>query len=174
MKRRPGMDTRYCLFAALLALTACNAESGSASSDGADEASAAAQTEASSQQPGSPPGDTSDTQPYDGIRADETVQFTGTEPFWGGNVSGSELTYSTPEDPDGTPIAVGRFAGRGGVSWSGSFQDKPFRLAVTEGKCSDGMSDRTYPLTVTLEVLGEQRQGCAWTARRNFTGPAAP
>ena len=110
----------------------------------------------------------------DGIRADETVQFTGTEPFWGGSVSGAELTYSTPDTPDGAPIPVTRFAGRGGVSWSGTYQDKPFRLAVTEGKCSDGMSDRSYPFTATLEVLGEQRQGCAWTMRRSFSGPAAP
>ncbi len=48
----------------------------------------------------------SETQASSGIRADETVRFTGTEPFWGGQVAGPTLTYSTPEDPDGTPIAV--------------------------------------------------------------------
>jgi uncharacterized membrane protein len=127
-----------------------------------------------SQQAGSPPGDPDDTRAYDGIRVDETVQFTGTEPFWGGSVSGAELTYSTPDTPDGAPIPVTRFAGRGGVSWSGTYQGKPFRLAVTEGKCSDGMSDRSYPFTATLEVLGEQRQGCAWTMRRSFDGTVAP
>ncbi|WP_229658407.1 COG3650 family protein [Tsuneonella deserti] len=118
------------------------------------------------------PGDTSDFQPYEGIRANETVQFTGTEPFWGGRVTGNNLTYSTPENPDGEPVTVERFAGRGGVSWSGSLQGQPFRMAVTEGQCSDGMSDRVYPFTVTLEVSGEQRQGCAWTDRRSFTPPS--
>lgn len=118
------------------------------------------------------PGDTGDTQAYDGIHADETVRFTGTEPFWGGQVSGTVLSYSTPDKPDGDTIAVKRFAGRGGVSWSGTWHAKSFRLAVTEGSCSDGMSDRTYPFTVTLEVAGEQRRGCAWTERRSFT-PAA-
>ena len=29
----------------------------------------------------------------------------GTEPFWGGEVGGTSLTYTTPEDPDGAPIA---------------------------------------------------------------------
>ena len=164
------MDIRYLLFAAPLALTACDP----AEAPGSKDAAATSPAEAAAQQPGSPPGDTSDMQPYDGIRADENVQFTGTEPFWGGSVSGQELTYSTPENPDGAPITVTRFAGRGGASWSGTFEGQPFRLAVTEGKCSDGMSDRSYPFTATLEVLGEQRQGCAWTMRRSFTGPSAP
>jgi uncharacterized membrane protein len=167
------MNVRYLLFVAPLALAACNGTNAPANPAQTSAEPGGAES-AATQQPGSPPGDTSDMHPYDGIHADETVQFTGTEPFWGGSVSGRELTYSTPEKPDGDPIAVTRFAGRGGVSWSGAFQDKPFRLAVTEGQCSDGMSDRTYPFTATLEVLGEQRQGCAWTMRRSFTGPAAP
>ena len=49
-----------------------------------------------------------------------------------------------------------------------------FALAVTPGDCSDGMSDRTYPFVATLQVAGEQRNGCAWTERRPFTGSAAP
>jgi uncharacterized membrane protein len=175
MKRRLEMDPRYLLLAAPLALAACNAADAPADGTQASSGTMASETvQPASNDPGSPPGDTSDKHPYDGIRADETVQFTGTEPFWGGSVSGTELTYSTPENPDGDPVTVTRFAGRGGVSWSGTFQERPFRLAVTEGKCSDGMSDRTYPFTATLEVLGEQRRGCAWTMRRSFTGSAAP
>jgi uncharacterized membrane protein len=119
------------------------------------------------------PEDRADTQPYSGITADETVQFTGTEPFWGGRVAGTLLTYSTPEKPDGDAIAVKRFAGRAGVSWSGTFKDQPFTLAVTEGKCSDGMSDRTYPFTATLMVEGQQRDGCAWSDKRGVTGGPA-
>jgi uncharacterized membrane protein len=168
------MDIRYPLVAASLALTACNGADEPNSQGDAPNEAASSQDAPTPREPGSPPGDTSDKHPYDGIRADENVQFTGTEPFWGGSVSGSELTYSTPENPDGAPITVTRFAGRGGVSWSGSLDGQPFRLAVTEGTCSDGMSDRTYPFTATLEVLGEQRQGCAWTMRRSFTGPSAP
>jgi len=118
------------------------------------------------------PGDTAQTRPYDGIGADEIVRFTGTEPFWGGDVRGDRLTYKTPDQPDGDAIPVARFAGRGGVSWSGTWQGRPFRLAVAEGQCSDGMSDRTYPFAATLAVAGEQRTGCAWTAKRAFTPSA--
>jgi uncharacterized membrane protein len=59
------------------------------------------------------------------------------------------------------------------VSWSGTFKQQPFTLAVTEGKCSDGMSDRTYPLTATLMVEGQQRDGCAWSDKRGVTGGPA-
>jgi uncharacterized membrane protein len=45
---------------------------------------------------------------------------------------------------------------------------------VTRGACSDGMSDREYPFTVTLQVGEEKRMGCAWTDKMPFTGPANP
>ena len=157
------MKLRDVLFAAPLALAACH------SSPAPQQGQSAGGSTASPSSESGVPGDTGDTQAYDGIREDEAVRFTGTEPFWGGRVSGAQLTYSTPEKPDGDAIPVKRFAGRGGVSWSGTWQGKPFVLAVTEGACSDGMSDRTYPFTATLEVAGEQRQGCAWTERRSFT-----
>lgn len=119
-------------------------------------------------------GDTEDNRPYAGIGEEEVLHFTGTEPFWGGEVSGGTLTYSTPENIDGTQIAVERFAGRNGLSFSGTLEGAQFVMAVTPGECSDGMSDRTYPFTVTLQVRGEQRQGCAWTDAQSFTGPEHP
>ncbi|WP_067682723.1 COG3650 family protein [Tsuneonella dongtanensis] len=119
------------------------------------------------------PGNPDDKAPFSAIGESETVRFTGTEPFWGGQVAGTALTYSTPEQPDGTDIAVTRFAGRGGVSWTGMHGGARFALAVTPGDCSDGMSDRTYPYVATLEVAGELRSGCAWTEDSPFTGSQA-
>jgi uncharacterized membrane protein len=84
------------------------------------------------------------------------------------------LTYTTPENQAGEMVAVDRFAGRNGISFSGELDDMPFVLAVTPGQGSDGMSDRTYPFTVTLQVRGEQRNGCAWTDKQAFTGPEHP
>lgn len=119
------------------------------------------------------PGDAGDKTPFALIGEEETVRFTGTEPFWGGQVTGTTLTYSTPENIDGSAIQVTRFAGRGGVSWSGTHMGARFALALTPGQCSDGMSDRTYPYVATLEVAGEQRSGCAWTQRQPYTGSEA-
>jgi uncharacterized membrane protein len=115
-----------------------------------------------------------DTATYAGIAAGETVHFTGTEPFWGGQVSAGALTYTTPENQAGDMVAVSRFAGRNGISFSGLFGDEPLVLAVTPGKCSDGMSDRSYPFTVTLQVKGEKREGCAWTDRQPYSGAQQP
>ena len=120
------------------------------------------------------PGDASETAPYSEIAADEVLRFTGTEPFWGGEVSGRTLTYTTPEDQDGTVIAVERFAGRGGISFSGLLDGAEFEMTVTPLECSDGMSDRTYPFTVTLEIGEDQRNGCAWSEQHPFEGSENP
>jgi uncharacterized membrane protein len=120
------------------------------------------------------PGDSSDHQPFSGIAASETIRFTGTEPFWGGESSGDTLTYTTPENQSGEAIRVKRFAGRGGVSLSGEMRGQPFDLTVTPGDCSDGMSDRTYPYAATLRLGSETRQGCAWTKTKGFIGPPNP
>ena len=148
-----------------LALAACNGGAGG-SADASGDATATPTATGI--------GDTEDTEPYAGVGESEVLHFTGTEPFWGGEVSGDTLTYSTPENIDGTQIAVERFAGRNGLSFSGTLDGADFVMAVTPGECSDGMSDRTYPFTVTLEVRGEQRQGCAWTDAQSFTGPEHP
>ena len=120
------------------------------------------------------PGDTEETAPYSEIAEDEVLRFTGTEPFWGGEVSGMTLTYKTPEDQDGTVIAVERFAGRGGIAFSGLLDGADFEMTVTPLECSDGMSDRTYPFTVTLEIGEDKRNGCAWSEQHPFEGPANP
>ena len=117
------------------------------------------------------PGDTEDQQAYDGIGENDVVRFTGTEPFWAGKVEGDRLFYSTPEDFEGQTIAVTRFAGRGGLSFSGTLGGAPLDLMVTPGECSDGMSDRTYPFVATLQLGSEQRSGCAWREGVDDLGP---
>ena len=119
-----------------------------------------------------PGGDSS--LPYAGVGEQERSQPLGNAPFWGGEVTGGTLRYNTPEDIDGQTIAVERFAGRGGLSFTGTLDGAEFVLAVTDHLCSDTMSDRTYPFTATLRIGTETRHGCGWTAARPFTGPQAP
>lgn len=120
------------------------------------------------------PGDAGDNAAYNGIKADEILTFTGTEPFWGGEVSGTQMTYSTPDNLDPQVLTVSRFAGRGGLSYSGQLDGKDFVMAVTPATCSDGMSDRSYPFTVTLHTDGVERNGCGYTDKQRFTGPENP
>lgn len=111
---------------------------------------------------------------YSGIAENETVHFTGTEPFWGGEIADGTATYSTPENIDGVQFPIERFAGNNGASFSGTMEGVRFDLVVTPGECSDGMSDRSYPFTASLQIGEERRNGCAWTDTRGFTGPQAP
>jgi uncharacterized membrane protein len=120
---------------------------------------------------GGVPGDQDSHKPFAAIAATDTVHFAGTEPFWSGQARGTTLTYATPATPEGTEFAVRRFGGRNGLGLSGTFQDKTFDMTVTPGTCSDGMSDRRYPFTVTLKIGEEVRQGCGWTNRKGFTQP---
>jgi uncharacterized membrane protein len=151
--------------ACALTLAACQSNE----TDANDAAGAAAQESAAEV-----PGDADETAAYAGIAEDEALRFTGTEPFWGGEVAGGTLTYTTPENIDGTRIEVERFAGRGGLSYSGTLGEARFDMTVTELACSDGMSDRTYPFTVTLAIGEETRTGCAWSERHPFEGPEHP
>lgn len=106
---------------------------------------------------------------FSGIGPEEIIHFTGTEPFWGGQTAGSELIYKTPDNIDGQVIAIERFAGNHGLGLSGTLDGAAFDMTVTPAACSDGMSDRTYPLTVTLSIGNEVREGCGWTDRKPYT-----
>ena len=90
------------------------------------------------------------------------IKAIGTEPFWGAQIQGRCVTYSTPDDIEGTRVWT-TFTGtseRG--TWSGYLDDQRFVLRTRpEPGCSDGMSDERYPIAVTLTVRGEQRTGCA-------------
>jgi uncharacterized membrane protein len=90
------------------------------------------------------------------------VRALGTEPFWGAKIEGRCVTYSHPEDQAGTRVWT-KFGGTtSSGSWTGSLGGHPFVLRTRpEAGCSDGMSDRRYPIAVNLTVGGEQRRGCA-------------
>lgn len=90
------------------------------------------------------------------------VRAIGTEPFWSAQVEGRCVTYSTPEDQKGSRIWTRFNPGPDGGVWVGSLDGKPFKLVtrLRQG-CSDGMSDRSYPLDAMLTVRGEERSGCA-------------
>ena len=107
---------------------------------------------------------------YDGIGPEEVISLGGTEPFWGATITGSELNYTTPENLDGTIASVERFAGNGGLSFSGTLDGKALNATVTPGACSDGMSDFTYPFTATVMLGDALLEGCAHTDKQPKTG----
>lgn len=86
----------------------------------------------------------------------------GTEPFWGARIEGRCVTYLTPENQSGTRVWT-RFSGsRDAGTWVGALDGKTFELRTAPSPaCSDGMSDRQYPVAVTLQIGSERRTGCA-------------
>lgn len=111
---------------------------------------------------------------FDKVAPEEVVTLLGTEPFWNLTVEGDTGLWSTPENQPGARIALRRFAGNGGLSFSGEVGGEPFTATLTPGQCSDGMSDRTFPYVATIALGGETFEGCGYTDRQRFTGPAAP
>ena len=86
----------------------------------------------------------------------------GTEPFWAARIEGRCITYSHPENQQGTRIWTRFTPETDGGNWSRALDGQRFKLRTrAEPGCSDGMSDRTYPMAVELVVHGEQRKGCA-------------
>jgi uncharacterized membrane protein len=126
------------------------------------------------------PGDISrDSEPFAGIAPTATIDVGGTEPFWGLTITPTgdtyEANYSSPELPGGTAFPMTRFAGNNGLGFSGSWAGAPVNLTLTPGDCSDGMSDRTYPYTATLQLDEVTLFGCAHTSDEPFVeGEVAP
>ena len=107
--------------------------------------------------PGEPP-----QQPQGpGLVLPERLRAVGTEPFWAALLAGTTLTYMTPEDQQGTPIAVRREEQDGAAVFHGKLAGTPLRLRIAAATCSDGMSDTVYPYLAELTVGGQLRRGCA-------------
>lgn len=98
----------------------------------------------------------------DGEAVTHRLKAVGTEPFWAAEVDGRCVTYKTPEDQQGTRIWTHVDPGPDGPAFNGALNGRQFQLYLKPSAgCSDGMSDRTYPLDAVLRVNGETRKGCA-------------
>lgn len=115
-----------------------------------------------------------DVPAFEGIGESEVITALGTEPFWSGVVEGERLTWSTPDNIEGTAIDITRFSGNGGLGVSGELEGAALQMAITPGECSDGMSDRTYPYTVTVTIGEAQLNGCGYTDQQGFSGEETP
>lgn len=111
-----------------------------------------------------------------GVDLSRPLRALGTEPFWAVELTGSELVYSgvdRPEQraPQGRPRMQGTMA-----TWEATTtQGTPLTVTLTATECSDGMSDRTYPLTALVKVGEETLTGCAaTTAAIMSTGESGP
>ncbi|HVL29110.1 MAG TPA: hypothetical protein VM326_00140, partial [Sphingomicrobium sp.] len=94
----------------------------------------------------------------------------GTEPFWDLTIGremiftdrGTGLTIVQP-----TPQVIGGVAGE-------IYRTQRLEVNITHQRCSDGMSDRTYPDTVQVYADGRLYRGCGGAAIADPQAPAPP
>ena len=111
-----------------------------------------------------------------GVNLKEPVRLLGTEPFWGITLDGNELVYSGVDRPEQRaplpePVMQGTVATWETATANGS----PISIMLAATECSDGMSDRTYPLTAQVKIGTEELSGCAASlAAIMSTGESGP
>jgi len=120
---------------------------------------------ACSQEPAAAPEAASPAEPAPvlaGVDLTRPVRVLGTEPFWGLDITSAGLVYSGVDRPEqradnGGPEILGTSA-----SWSETTDaGAELKIDLFATECSDGMSDRVYPLTARVEIGGETLAGCA-------------
>ena len=97
-----------------------------------------------------------------GVDLDQPLRVLGTEPFWAVEITPTGLTYSGVDRPEQKAANPGP-ALQGTVAvWTTATEAKtPLVVTLMATDCSDGMSDRTYPLTAKVEIGTESLTGCA-------------
>ncbi|MGA0606155.1 COG3650 family protein [Phenylobacterium sp. VNQ135] len=86
----------------------------------------------------------------------------GTEPFWSLTMRGTEFELLRPDHPNVKLKAPGAQIGPGQGVWKATAEDgSAMTVTLRVGDCSDGMSDRTYPMSAEVEFAGTTLHGCA-------------
>lgn len=80
----------------------------------------------------------------------------GTEPFWNLLIDPINLTFT---QADGQPITQPTPKSIVGIAGE-IYQTPRISVNIVHARCSDGMSDRSYPDKVQVTVDGRQYNGC--------------
>ena len=99
-----------------------------------------------------------------GVDLGQPIRALGTEPFWSVEFTGTEMVYTgvdRPEQraPQPDPVVQGAAATWEAETATGT----PISVMLAATECSDGMSDRTYPLSAIVRIGEETLTGCAAT-----------
>lgn len=98
---------------------------------------------------------------FGGVDMSQPINLLGTEPFWGVEIVGHGLRLGGVDRdellaPNPGPVLQGDTA----VIDTQAADGTPIKITLTAEACSDGMSDRRYPLTAEVQVGQELLEGC--------------
>jgi len=97
-----------------------------------------------------------------GVDLDQPLRVLGTEPFWAVEITRQGLTYSGVDLPEQKAANPGPALQGTVATWTTKTEaGADLAVTLTATDCSDGMSDRTYPLTAKVEIGDETLTGCA-------------
>lgn len=89
----------------------------------------------------------------------------GTEPFWGIEITAQKITLTTPglenDETNEFKPEYSTALGAAAHTWTSG----PLTVTVSEGACSDGMSDTNYPYAIEVTLIGKNAmslKGCAY------------
>ena len=108
-----------------------------------------------------------------GVDLGQPVRALGTEPFWSVEITPDALIYTRVDQP--TQRAPNRGATvQGTVATFASSTDlnQALNVVLIATECSDGMSDRVYPLTARVEIGDDTMTGCAASKTAIMVQPA--
>lgn len=94
----------------------------------------------------------------------QDLRAVGTEPFWAVEMTHDSLKFSLAGEAEATAPNGGPAMTPGTAAWDAVTADgKALKIVLTGEKCSDGMSDREYPLTAKVDFGDQHYKGCAAT-----------
>lgn len=101
----------------------------------------------------------------------QDITALGTEPFWNLTIRGTTFVLTAPDQKDQTFTAPGATIRPGQAAWTAKGADGEVLAAtIFVSDCSDGMSDRRYPMTAEVVVGGQTLRGCAFSKTAAATG----
>ena len=111
-----------------------------------------------------------------GVDLGQPMRALGTEPFWAVELTGNEMVYSGVDRPEQrAPQPKIDIQGTTATFDSVTSAGTPLSVMLAATECSDGMSDRTYPLSAIVRIGDETLTGCAASvAAIMTTGESGP
>ncbi|MBB5740153.1 COG3650 family protein [Brevundimonas aurantiaca] len=97
-----------------------------------------------------------------GVDLGKPVRALGTEPFWSVEITPDGLTYTRVDQPaQHAPNRGATVQGTVATYATSTDLNEALNVVLIATECSDGMSDRTYPLTAKVEIGDDTLTGCA-------------
>lgn len=109
-----------------------------------------------------PPADAPTPVTLGGVDLNQPLRALGTEPFWSVEITKDAMVYTgidreTQRAADPQPVVQGTTA----VYTADTEDGTAMVVTLIATECSDGMSDRIYPLTAKVEMGEVALTGCA-------------